>query len=64
MKYGMKQNDYIKVGKWFAWRPVRTKNSGWVWLRWVTRVVDQRPEHYLGLLPEYTYFYIKRKMKT
>jgi hypothetical protein len=21
--------------RWFAWRPVRTANAGWVWLRFV-----------------------------
>ncbi len=20
---------------WFAWRPIRAANYGWVWLRWV-----------------------------
>lgn len=51
----MKHTDYIKYDVWLAWRPVRTTNEGWVWFRYVTRCIDERPEVYQGLLPEYTY---------
>jgi len=51
----MKNNkDYIIKDKWFAWKPVKT-NTGWVWLKTVNRTIDERPEVYLGLLPEYSY---------
>jgi hypothetical protein len=25
-----KEIDYIKTDKWFAWRPVKTTNAGWI----------------------------------
>ena len=46
---------HITSGKWFAWYPVKTKYWGWVWLKYVWRTVDDRPEFYQGLLPEITY---------
>jgi hypothetical protein len=46
---------YVTIGVWFAWRPVHTKNAGWVWWKYVTRTIDERPEVYLGLLPEISY---------
>lgn len=27
-----------REGPWFAWRPVRLREQGWVWLRWVYRI--------------------------
>lgn len=51
----MKHTDYIRYDVWFAWRPVRTTNQGWVWFRYVNRTIDERPEVYQGLLPEYSY---------
>lgn len=52
----MKHTDYITEDYWFAWRPVKTQNAGWVWLKRVRRIIDERPEVYLGLLTEYSYF--------
>lgn len=51
----MSHTDYIKTDKWFAWRPVKTDNAGWVWWRVVDRTIDERPVVYLGLLPYYSY---------
>lgn len=51
----MAHEDYVKTDKWFAWRPIYTTNAGWVWLTLVNRTIDERPEVYLGLLPDYTY---------
>ena len=51
----MKQLDYIYIDKWFAWKPVKTINFGWVWLKKLTRIIDERPLVYLGLLTEVTY---------
>ncbi len=51
----MTQFDYIKTDNWFAWRPIKTINAGWVWLKVVKRTIDERPVVYLGLLPEYSY---------
>ena len=39
----------------FAWLPTHTINAGWVWLRPIMKTVDERPEVYLGLLPQTTY---------
>ena len=47
--------DYITTGKWFAWKPVKTTNAGWVWLKTVNRTIDECPVVYLGLAPEYSY---------
>lgn len=47
--------DYINIDYWFAWRPVNTVNSGWVWLIPVIRTIDSRDEAYLGLLSTYSY---------
>jgi hypothetical protein len=46
---------FVHIYVWFAWRPVRTENAGWVWWKYVTRTIDERPEVYLGLLPTTTY---------
>lgn len=46
---------YVRISAWFAWHPVRTSNAGWVWWKYVTRTVDERPEVYQGLLPETSY---------
>lgn len=51
----MKNEDYIKTYKWFAWKPVKTTNTGWVWFKYVDKTIDERAEVYLGLLPEYYY---------
>lgn len=51
----MKNKDYITTDKWFAWKPVKTADAGWVWWKVVNRIIDERPEVYLGLLPEYSY---------
>jgi hypothetical protein len=50
----------LPVDKWFALLPVKTVNSGWIWLKIVDRICDDRPEKYLGLLPTYTYYYLKQ----
>ena len=47
----MRQLNLIHKDTWFAWYPVRTENDGWAFWELVFRVVDERPEHYLGLLP-------------
>jgi hypothetical protein len=49
------ENKYITTRIWFAWFPVRTTEGKWAWLKKVKRVKDERPEHYLGLLPEIHY---------
>jgi len=51
----MTQEDFIKKDKWFAWRPVKTTNAGWIWFKIVNRTIDERPVEYLGLLPEFEY---------
>lgn len=51
----MKHTDYITTARWFAWKPVKTSNKGWVWLKTVIRTVDDRPLVYQGLLEEYYY---------
>jgi hypothetical protein len=51
----MKHTDYITTSNWFAWRPVKTNNSGWVWLKTVNRTIDKRPHIYQGLLETYSY---------
>lgn len=38
------QNQF-KPHKWFAWYPVKT-DSGWVWLRTVTRVLEWQWESF------------------
>lgn len=48
-------SPYIIRYKWFAWRPVKT-NKGWEWWTYVTKVIDQRPEVYLGLMEEVSYW--------
>ena len=53
---------YTKHDVWFAWRPVKTTNNGWVWGQYVFRKIDERDEVFLGLLPEITYEYIKNKL--
>jgi len=53
---------YVKHDVWFAWRPVRTTNNGWVWGEFVYRTVDERDEIYLGLLPQIHYEYIENKI--
>lgn len=52
----MIHQNYIKTDNWFAWRPVKTTNAGWVWRKIVNRTIDERPVVYLGLLPEYSYY--------
>jgi len=52
----MIHTDYIRKDNWFAWRPVKTINKGWVWLKFVNRIIDERPLIYCGLLSEYSYF--------
>lgn len=54
-KRKLTHEDYVTTDKWFAWWPVKTTNAGWVWWKVVNRTVDERPEVYLGLLPEYSY---------
>lgn len=51
----MKHEDYVFVDIWYAWRPVKTIDCGWVWLKNVNRCIDDRPEVYLGLLPITSY---------
>jgi len=51
----MNKEKYIYFSIWFAWRPVRTSNKGWTWLKYVERVSDERDEIYLGLLPRIYY---------
>jgi hypothetical protein len=51
----MSSKRYIKFSVWFALFPVRTINKGWVWLKFVEKMTDERPEVYLGLLPEHSY---------
>jgi hypothetical protein len=51
----MSHEKYVYLDVWFAWRPVRTTNLGWVWLRYVERKTDDRPEVYLGLMPSVSY---------
>jgi hypothetical protein len=46
----MKYEDYIK-----------TSNGGCVWWKHVNRTIDERPEIYLGLLPERSYSLIDVK---
>lgn len=29
--------EYSERRRWFAWRPVRTRDKGWVWWRWTWR---------------------------
>jgi hypothetical protein len=31
-------SEWFEPEKWFAWRPVRTRDNGWVWRRDVWRV--------------------------
>lgn len=57
MTYDQFLNTYKKAYKWFAWYPVYTEDTKrYVWWMYVTRVVDESPEVYLGLLPEITYY--------
>lgn len=51
----MNADRFIHFSTWFAWRPVKTTNKGWVWLRFVERKDDYRDEVYLGLLPTTEY---------
>jgi len=51
----MVHTDYVKTSDWFAWKPVKTEDSGWVWLKTVSRTVDDRPLVYMGLLTQYSY---------
>ena len=51
----MIHEDYVTTDVWFAWKPVRTENNGWVWFKYVNRIIDERPEVYQGLLPIKTY---------
>lgn len=44
---------------WFALFPVKT-DDGWIWLRFVNKFVDERPEQYQGLLPTVWYKKIKQ----
>ncbi len=50
----MQNTKLVKESMFFAWYPVRT-DKGWKWLKTVNRIIDERPEYYLGLLPEITY---------
>lgn len=59
----MKHTDYITTDKWFAWHPVKTENSGWIWLKIVARTIDERGEVYLGLLLVYYYNKLLSKEK-
>lgn len=52
----MKHTDYVNTTKWFAWYPVKTQDSGWVWWKTINRTIDERDEVYLGLLPQ-TFYY-------
>ena len=46
----------VESNPWFAWYPVRTVENNIVWWKWVTRVVDYKPETYQGLLPTVYYY--------
>ena len=56
----MKNIDYVYESRWYAWHPVRT-DKGWVWLKYVTKIVDERPLVYCGLLE--TTEYIDNQLK-
>lgn len=45
----------IQVKNTFAWLPIKTENSGWVWLKKVLKYVDDNPIYYLGLTSEVKY---------
>lgn len=48
--------NYVHHDIWFAWRPVKTEEGNWAWLKYVARTIDERPLVYLGLLEEYKYY--------
>lgn len=51
MKNNMRiHTDYIYFYKSLAWYPVKTKDEGWVWLKSIWVIEDDRPIEYLGLL--------------
>ena len=50
-----KHEEYVHKHKWFAWYPVKTIEGVWVWWDYVTKVVDERPLVYCGLLESITY---------
>lgn len=52
----MAHHDHIKRDKWFAWRPVKTTDVGWVWMKMVNREVDARPLVYMGMHEEFRYW--------
>lgn len=45
---------HIHTYNTFAWIPTHTTNAGWVWLRPIIKIVDERPEVYL--IPQTTYY--------
>jgi len=49
--------EHIKSSYWYAWKPVKTEEGKWVWLKTIKRVIDSRDEYYLGLLPK-TFYYL------
>ena len=52
--------NYVgQLSKWFAIIPVRLKEGGWAWMKWVEKEVDNRTVEYLGLLPDVTYRNLK-----
>lgn len=53
----MEEGDLI-IKKWFAWYPVFTENSGWVWFKTVYKKIDYRPLKHLGLHEEVTFIKI------
>jgi hypothetical protein len=47
--------NLYRIERVFAWLPVKLESGEWAWLETVERITDERPEVYLGLLPEVTY---------
>lgn len=52
----MKAHEQVTFSNEIAWIPVKTQDSGWVWLHYVDVITDHRPEIFLGLLPTKEYF--------
>lgn len=50
----MSQEDYVKMYLVYAWLPKKTA-TGYVWFDLVKKIVDERPEFYLGLASIITY---------
>ena len=55
----MTQEDLIYEQSHFCIIPRKTTSGKWVWFNLVIKITDERPEYYMGLLPEYSYREIK-----